>query len=57
MAEELNDYGELYPGRFIKALGKELKFGKGKPVFTIANVLADELDGNKGKEQIGRAHV
>lgn len=51
MSEELNDFGELYPGRFIKALGKEMGFGKSKPLFTIANVLADELEGRKGTER------
>lgn len=51
MTEELNDFGELYPGRFIKALGPEMGFGKSKPVFTIANVLADELEGRKGAER------
>ncbi len=44
MAEELNEYAELYPGRTLKALGKEFDFGKKKPVFTIKNVVADKLN-------------
>lgn len=51
MSEELNRFEELYPGRFIKALGPETEGGRKKPVFTISNVLADKLEGRNGPER------
>jgi hypothetical protein len=47
MAQELTSYGELYPGRFIRAAD----IGKGKPVFTIDRVVADDLEGDRGAER------
>lgn len=44
---ELTSYSECYPGRFIKALD----FAGKKPVYTIARVLADDLEGDKGSER------
>lgn len=44
---ELQSYDQLYPGRFLRAgqfLGKQR-------TLTIANVVHDELEGDKGKEQ------
>lgn len=46
MATDLTTYGELYPGRFLRALD----LGKTKPVYTIARVLRDDLEGDKGPE-------
>jgi hypothetical protein len=47
MAQELTTYGELYPGRFIRAAD----LGKTKPVYTIDRVLADDLEGDRGAER------
>jgi len=47
MVQELKTYGDLYPGRFIKALD----FGKTKPVYTIDKVVADDLEGDRGAER------
>lgn len=49
--EELNNYAELYPGRFVKALDKEMNYGKGVSLFTIANVVADKLGHGKNKKR------
>ena len=49
--EELNNYAELYPGRFVKALDKEMNFGKSVAVFTIINVIADKLGHGKNKKR------
>lgn len=52
MAKELNEYAELYPGRTLKALGKEFDFGKKKPVFTIKNVIADKLNKDDDDDKV-----
>lgn len=45
--QELTNYGELYPGRFIKAVD----LGKNKTVLTIDRVVADSLEGDRGVER------
>lgn len=46
-AERINDWDELYPGRFLKA---GLLAPNEKRILTIASVTRDELVGNKGPQ-------
>jgi hypothetical protein len=46
---EPRNFGDLYPGRFIAADSSLFAAGA-KPTFTIARVLLDELQGEKGAE-------
>lgn len=46
-AERINDWDELYPGRFLKA---GLLAPNEKRILTIATVTRDELVGNKGPQ-------
>lgn len=43
------DWDELYPGRFMKAG----QLGDKKHVFTIKDVILEELEGDKGKQDKG----
>lgn len=46
---EPKSYGDLYPGRFLRADSSTFANGK-KPVFTIDRIILDELEGEDGKE-------